>query len=254
MEARARGDAMKKWLIVPDTHIPFENKYHWALLLKTGQYLKPHGIVTLGDFVDCYSVSAHDRNPTRVRVLDEEIIAANERLTELQSLRPKEQIFIEGNHEDRLARYLMQKAPELFNMVKMQDLLKLKDRGVKFVPYRSHTTVGRLHITHEAGNCGAYAHYKALDTFQANIIIGHTHRLGYAVVGNAKGKAHVGAMVGWLGDVNKCDYMHKVKALRDWANGFGIGYEMTDGSVHVQPVPIVNGRVIVEGREIKVGT
>lgn len=245
---------MKRYLIIPDTHHPYCDMHAWSLVLKVGHLLKPHGIITMGDFVDCYSVSSHDKSPARVRVLDEEIINANERLTELQALSPKEQVFLEGNHEDRLKRYLMTHAPELFNLVKIQDLLKLKERNIKFVPYKEHTKIGKLFVTHDTGKSGKYAHLQALDAFQANVAIAHTHRVGYAIVGNAKGKAHVGCMLGWLGDIRRVDYMTKINALRDWAHGFGWMSETSDGNVHVQPIPIVNGRVVVEGREIKVGT
>ena len=106
-------------------------------------------------------------------------------------------------------------------------------------------------ITHDCGKAGKYAHYDAQAAFEGNAIIGHTHRLGYAVVGNADGKPHVGAMLGWLGDVEQVDYMHRIRALRDWAHGFGVGYMMPDGCVHVVPVPIINNTVIIEGKIIR---
>ena len=42
--------------------------------------------------------------------------------------------------------------------------------------------------------------------------------------------------------------MHEAKAS-DWVKGFGIGYlEPQTGIVHLQPVPIVNGRCVVNGK------
>jgi hypothetical protein len=89
-------------------------------------------------------------------------------------------------------------------------------------------------------------------TDQGNIeLSGNTHRISYMVEGNAKGESHVGASFGWLGDVTKTDYMHKVKANRDWALGFGIGYLRPDGIVHIVPVPIIKYSCIIEGELIK---
>lgn len=42
--------------------------------------------------------------------------------------------------------------------------------------------------------------------------------------------------------------MYKVKANRDWALGFGMGYLRENGFVYLQPVPIVEYSCVVEGR------
>lgn len=244
----AKPARLLRILFIPDCHIPYEDRKAWALMLKAARRLRPDTIVVLGDFLDFYSVSAHDKDPRRVRLLDEEIRCGNERLSELDALGATRKVFIKGNHEWRLERYLMTRAPELFNLVRMRDLLKLDERGWECVEYREHARIGRLYATHDAGKAGDRAHAQALADFQSNVVIGHTHRLGYAVVGSAKGKAHVGAMFGWLGDENRADYMHRIKALRDWAKGFGVGYmDQATGVVHVRPVPIVLGSVVLDG-------
>lgn len=219
-------------------------------MLKAAQHFKPDTIVVLGDFADFYSVSSHDKSPRRAALLEDELEAVGKGLEMLGQLGASKKHFVSGNHEDRLDRYLMKHAPALWGMCNVRDVLKLKDRGWTFTPYKEHLKLGKLHITHDAGKAGLYAHYDAQRAFEGNVILGHTHRLGYAVVGNAQGKPHVGAMLGWLGDVSKVDYMHRIRALRDWAHGFGVGYQTPDGAVHVQPVPIVNRSVVVDGRLI----
>ena len=47
-----------------------------------------------------------------------------------------------------------------------------------------------------------------------------------------------------VGDVRQVDYMFRVKANRDWALGFGVGYVRDNGFVYLQPVPIVEGVVV----------
>ncbi len=243
---------MKKILILPDLHAPYHDKKAFELVVKVGMSQKPDTIVTLGDFADFYCVSAHDRDPNRQGNLEWEVEAANRALDALDAIKPKNKIFIAGNHENRLERYLMQKAPELFNMVKISEILKLKKRGWKYIPYRSHATVGKLNLTHDIGSAGRGAVFRAIDTFQHNIVTGHTHRMAYIVEGNAKGEAHVSCSLGWLGDSAAADYMHTVKAHRDWCLGFGFGYETKSGVVHLQPVPIVNYSCVVGGRYYKV--
>lgn len=237
-----------KVLFVPDVHRPYHDEKAWQLLLKAGRAFKPDTLVVLGDFADFYCVSSHDKDPRRVRDLESEVTDVKVGLKELEGLGARRRIFISGNHEDRLSRYLMTKAPELFDTVKIPNVLNLK--GWEYVPYKAHVCVGKLNITHDTGRAGRTANLQSLDDFQDNVVIGHTHRIGYAVSGNAKGRPHVGAMFGWLGDVGQVDYMHRVKANRDWALGFGIGYLEPTGNIHLVPVPIVDYRVCLEGKLI----
>jgi predicted phosphodiesterase len=242
---------VKKVLIVPDVHVPYHDKRAWKLMLKAAGVINPDAIIIQGDFADFYAVSAHDKDPNRAKNLEFEVDAANSALDELDALGAKLKLFVAGNHENRLERYLATRAPELFNMVEIPKLFKLKDRGWKYTPYKSSTEYGKLNVTHDCGYSGQNAVQKALDTFQHNVTTGHTHRMAYLVQGNARGEAHVSASFGWLGDKDQADYMHKVKANRDWALGFGIGYRTAAGVVHLQPVPIINYQVVVEGQLVK---
>ncbi len=242
---------MKKILIIPDTHVPYHDKRAFDLVLKVGRDQKPDFVVTQGDFADFYSVSSHSKDPNRKRNLEFEIDEVNKELDKIDKLGAKVNVFVAGNHEDRLERFLKDKAPELFNMVRVTQLFKIKERGWRYVPYKSDTHIGKLYFTHDTGTAGATAHAKALDDYQYNIAIGHTHRMGYTIKGNARGEPHVGAMFGWLGDVKQVDYMHRIKASRDWCLGFGFGYLTDNGVVHVQPVPIINYTCVVGGKLYK---
>lgn len=243
---------LKRVLFVPDTHRPYHDKRACKLVMNVAKDVGVDCLVIGGDYADFYSVSSHSRNPNRARNLEYEVDSVNEGLDEFDALKPGHKIFIAGNHEDRLERYLQDKAPELFNMVKIEKLFKLKERGWDYIPYKDHVRIGKLYVTHDTGKAGKFAHYSALEDFQHSVVINHTHRMGYAVVGNASGAAHVGAMFGWLGDSNQVDYMHRIKAKRDWALGFGFGYlDPSNGNVYLDPVPIVNYTCVVNGKLYK---
>jgi predicted phosphodiesterase len=242
---------LEKILFIPDTHVPYHDKEAFNLMLKAGKAFKPDHVIILGDFADFYGVSSHSKDPNRALKLKEEIEATKEALDQVVSIGAKNNVFVSGNHEDRLERYLRDKAPELFNFISIPKILELKEKGFKYIPYKQAYKIGKLNVTHDTGVAGRYAHYKALDTFQHNIIIGHTHRIGYAVEGDAQGQRHLGAMLGWLGDVNEIDYMHQVKARKEWSLGFGTGHMDTKtGVVYVTPLPIINGTVLIEGELI----
>jgi predicted phosphodiesterase len=242
---------LEKILFIPDCHVPYHDKDAFNLMLKAAKAFKPDHIVILGDFADFYGVSSHSKDPNRALKLKEEIEETKKALDQVIAIGAKNNVFVAGNHEDRLERYLRDRAPELFNFISIPKILELKEKGFKYVPYKQAYKIGKLNVTHDTGVAGRYAHYKALDTFQHNVIIGHTHRIGYAVEGDAQGQRHLGAMLGWLGDVSEIDYMHQVKARKEWSLGFGTGHMDTKtGVVYVTPLPIINGTVLIEGKII----
>lgn len=243
-----KGEKLEKILFIPDCHVPYHDVLAYNLMMKVAKDFKPDHVIILGDYADFYAVSAHDKNPKRANQLDEETTKAVDMLWEIKDLGAKNNVFISGNHEDRLTRYLMQKAPALYKSLDIPKVLALDKMGFTFVPYRSHYQLGKLFITHDTGKAGYNAHKQALDAFHRSIVIGHTHRFGVIIQGDANGDKHVGAMFGWLGDVNQVDYMHNINAIKDWTLGFGVGYmNPKNGYVYLQPVPIVRYSCVLNG-------
>lgn len=240
---------LRSVLLVPDLHAPYHDQNAWELMLDVARDLKPDTVICIGDFMDCYSVSSHSKDPGRAGFLKDEIEVGNVLRQQLDDLRPDEKVFVEGNHCDRLRRYLQDKAPELFGTVSIPTLLGLDVNGWQFVPYKDHVRRGAVHYTHDTGHAGRYAAYRSLDTYQHSVVTGHTHRLAYIVEGNAVGECKLSAQFGWLGDVTKVDYLQRAKVRKDWALGFGVGYEDSEtGHCFWQPVPIVDYRCVVNGK------
>ncbi len=239
-------------LIVPDTHRPYHDKRAWALFLKAAALVKPEHVVVIGDFADFYAVSSHSKDPHRATQLDVELQDVLVGLDELDALGAEHKIYVGGNHCDRLARYLQDKAPQLFGVVGIPQLLKLAERGWRYVPYRNDTKLGKIHLTHDVGASGRTATFKALDTYQHSIVTGHAHRMQYIVEGNATGEFKLSAQFGWLGDIAKVDYMHRAVATKNWALGFGYGYlDPTTNYVYLVPVPIVNYTCLINGTVVR---
>lgn len=209
------------------------------------ELFKADTVVIMGDWIDCLAVSHWSKDPTRVMSLKQE---ADQAKRYLDRITAKRKIYIAGNHEDRLQRYLQEKAPELLWFVDIPSLLDLETKGWEYVPYKASTTIGKIHLTHDVGSAGRYNVYKALDTFQTSVVTAHTHRLAYVVEGDATGGCQVSTQFGWLGDVEQIGYMHEINAKRNWALGFGYGYhQRSSGLVYLVPAPIVNYTVAVEG-------
>ena len=237
----------ERLFFLSDVHAPYEDKRALGLALDAMEHFKPHVVVVVGDLIDCLPVSHFPRNPERMLPggLKGEVDYVGRILDRIEAPR---KLYIAGNHEDRLQRYLMDKAPELMAFTDIPRLLELERRGWEYTPYKESTKVGHLHITHDVGSAGRYNVYKALDTFQSSIVTGHTHRLGYVVEGDATGKRQVSAQFGWLGDYSQIGYMHRINAQRNWAHGFGTGiHDTKTGYVYLRPHPIVDYTCEVDG-------
>jgi UDP-2,3-diacylglucosamine pyrophosphatase LpxH len=235
----------ERLFFISDLHAPYEDKRAVALTFDALEHFKPDVVVVMGDFVDCLAVSHFSKDPARVYGLEHEIRHAQKLLDRIEA---KRKIYVAGNHEDRLQRYLMEKAPEVIPFVNIPKLLDLEAKGWEYVPYKDSTRIGKLHITHDVGSAGRYNVYKALDSFQANVVTGHTHRLAYIVEGDALGSSQVSVQFGWLGDFAQVDYMHRVTARRNWAHGFGTGiHDTVTGYVYLKAHPIVDYTCEVDG-------
>lgn len=246
------SQSLETWLWFHDAHIPFHNVKAWNIMLNVAADLNVDGISNVGDMADFYAVSSHRKDPNRMLGFDKELEVVNECFDELDSLGAKRKEFFGGNHEDRLIRYLQDRAPELFNLVQIPDLFHLEDRGWEYTPYKESKQIGKIWATHDIGVSTKYAVFRAAETFMHSNVTGHTHRMTQTIQGDATGKKFISTSFGWLGDPEQCDYMHKVKARRDWANGFGIGYMNKDtGDTYFQPIPIFDDQAVVNGKIYK---
>lgn len=209
---------------------------------------KPDLVVFIGDFGDNYSVSSHPKDPAIKDLLMDEVAAVNAELLKVEAIVGECAVFIEGNHEDRLRRYLWDKAPKLLGTTSIKELYKLGDRGWKHVPYRSAHHINNVCYTHDLGRAGVNSARATLLDYGGNIVFGHTHRGCVYYQGETRGSAHFALNVGWLGDVKSIDYMHQAKAKRDWQLGFGTVIHEGPKRAFARFHPIVRGQCEVDGR------
>lgn len=230
---------MKRVVVVNDIHIPFHDiaVVDWAINFI--EFLNPHEIVLNGDVVDCYTISAFDRNPLTSSTLLDEIDEARRLMERLEWIPIK--WWLGGNHEDRLRRYIWRKAPELGVLPELEfpSLFKLKDHGFKWRNYGEIHKVGKLHVTH--GNIArkhsgetARAHF---EQFGKSVLVGHTHRLG-AFYKTRLGRPYVAFENGCLCRLDP-EYLNSP----DWQQGLSVVHvEEKTGEFSVQQIPIYRRR------------
>lgn len=239
---------MERILFIPDCHFPYVDRAAWAVMLRCAEIFKPHRIVQMGDFVDCFTVSDHSKDPRRGTQLEAELVASNEALDELDALGAEHKHITWGNHENRLYRYLCDRAPALLDTVRIEKLLRLDERGWTHSAFGTSFRIGNLYVTHSVnGQAGENAHHRAGARFQKSVVIGHTHRIAHKVFGNVTGERFTASMFGWVGQELEATYNHDAEKSAMWSHGFGIGYMLPSGDVHVQVVPIVGRHAVLNG-------
>jgi metallophosphoesterase superfamily enzyme len=96
-------------LLWPDTHAPYHNVRAVELVLKVIEDLKLHELIIMGDFADCYAVSSHGKHAKMQHQLLQEIDKCNELLDLVDLATTAKKVYLMGNHEHRLERFIFDK-------------------------------------------------------------------------------------------------------------------------------------------------
>ncbi len=168
---------MRKWIVLNDLHIPFQDKVCVKLALDFIKRVRPYGVILLGDIVDFYQISRFAKDPSRANLLQDDIDEAVNFLRELSKLASNIH-YLRGNHEARLQKFLWSTSPCLSSLDSLQvpSLLKFKELGVTYHPDRfkvgDMTFIHGKFVRRHAGY-SAKAHY---DKYGVTMMHGHTHR------------------------------------------------------------------------------
>lgn len=242
--------SLETHIVVPDTHRPFHDERAEEVVHRVIEVIKPDEIDLMGDYADFFDISNFPKPPDRKHNLKSEVASVRRGLRVFEGHGVKRLNFITGNHERRLARYLGEKAPELYGLVDLETLLGLEKWTV--TPYNDHHIVGKFHLTHDCGYYGRRAHEQSRDAYEGNVGMGHNHTLAVSYKSNLKRSTHVGISFGWLGDVEQVDYLHRARAAA-WTLGFGVlTHEKKTGLVFAQAIPIIDYTAIVNGNLVRV--
>ena len=226
-------------------------------------------IVLLGDHLDVAEWST--KYPRPLELIDTTRPALAEVhwwIRQLREAAPSASIrFLEGNHEARIGRLLVEGAPPAATVTAPGEdgpalgvvrLLGLDALGVEYVgPYGASTYLwDRVRVCHgsvvrSGGGATAAAVVRAATT---STIFGHVHRVEIAArrVPGPGGARTVWAMSpGCLCRVDGA-VPSGTKGIEDWQQGLGvIAIDETTGAVHCQAVPIFEGRLVWDGEAMQ---
>ena len=177
-----------------DIHAPFADRQALALDYQIVKYMQPHVIVVGSDFADFPTISAYSPDPE----LDDDDILDNLRphwwahIDALNAAAPNAiKVWISGNHEDRLWRYIDETAPQIRNTTReaFVDLIRYQG-NVLYLGRIAEIDVGPLTVLHGDSSCiGDMAARKLLTArrFQRSYMFGHNHKdTNYTTSGQEK--------------------------------------------------------------------
>ena len=228
----------KNFIVISDIHFPYHDPKA-INAVKRFIKAKPVDIVVFnGDILDMYDVSSFDKSPDRINSLQEELNMAMKLFGDIRKELPEaEMVYVEGNHEYRLKRYLM-RHPELFSLEALQlpNLLRLDKFNIQYTdkPYY----LGNLKVTH-GSIVRKFAGYTAKAEMEKNDCSGissHTHR------GSAYYRQTPTRYLAWYESFCLCDIHPEYVVDPDWQQGFIFG-KVNKDSFSVMPIPIVQGKL-----------
>ena len=244
-------------LNIPDCHIPWHDKAAYTVMLTIAKDLnekvKPlDQINIMGDFADFHGVKLHPKMPYEMSLketLRDEIRQVYLAVKQLRDMFPEAEInYIEGNHEQRLQRYLVQKAPELFDFVTLPELLKFDTLGIRYYPYGRGQLVQCLdtdyHLRHAPYNAGKHTAASTAHNKGISLGFGHTHRKQSYTFKTAMNQEISCYSMGWLGDETAPIFNYI--DTDNWSKGFQIVYSV-DGLPIIHTVDIRDHKAVYNG-------
>src|SRR3990167_4185660 len=234
---------------------------------------QPDFAVLNGDGLDFPTISRFDRNPVNPTSIRAEVEGFKAYLREKSRiLGPNcHKHFNEGNHEDRLRKYLWRQAPALSDLggLSLQSLLDLGDWS--YTPYYDPMNVANgspdaspgidisgLLVIHgcEARKWSGMTARECYNQFGGSGITGHTHRLAAFYHTKFDGGGDDGirelATYVWLEGGCMCSLTPPYEPAPDWQQGFVAGYLLPDGGASVRfdirQVPIIHNKFMWNGQ------
>ena len=234
-------------LWISDIHIPNQNNKAIELAIEDGIKEKVTCIILGGDVMDNTPFTSHDAPPPSPDDVRDYFEMTQQFLEYLRSKFPKIHIvWIEGNHDNWISRWLMKKAPILFNdpYYHLPQRLDLKKYSIDFYEQEVILQMGKLSASH--GHTivrGVFAPVNAARGVfmrtKSNYIIGHVHATSIHHESNIKGEQIGCFSVGCLCELSPSYDPHNTKHNL----GYAIIKVEKDGNFIVLNKTIINGKV-----------
>lgn len=249
-----------RWGIIwGDMHAPFHDRRAIDLLFEFTNYAKPDFHINIGDLINCGAVSSHNTNNLIMRVknpIDQDFDYAAYYWDALRKASPKaDLIWIEGNHEDMVRRY-NERQPETRKIVDIQEQLRVKERGITYVPYLTQRNnpfvLGGMRFIH-GWFTNKYHAAKTVEVMGKHVCYGHSHDVQSFTKqepGSLAPRAHC---VGHLSNERSAAMFYQ-RTPNNWSKAFGVfQYDPDERYFAVEVKDLGNYRFSWAGKMWKAG-
>lgn len=234
-------------LVVPDQHYPFEDEVCINVILKACKRLKPDYFINLGDALDFWQVSRFTKSPYRRDSIADDIERFCNDLDRFDDALPMKtkKIFIEGNHEHRVSRYIAELAPEVVDLVRpLEDICDFEKRGWEYYRYGEMCRIGDTLFMHGDLH-GQNVSMAMIRKYGINTVHGHAHTAGIRWHQDAD-RQIFSMNCGHVSNPHKQPYLYG--GVNNWTQGFGVVMFTDDLSVAWPTfVPIIDGEAKLPG-------
>jgi hypothetical protein len=248
----------ERWLILPDTQIPFHDQKSLDAVLSYASEIHWDGIIQLGDFMDWDFISRWSKENARKiegqRFL-EEYLHGNAVLDQIQTaVRTQNKdahiVIIEGNHDWRIENVVDQ-TPALEGLIEMERNLRLAERNITYWRYWTHRKpfiIGKAWFIH-GEYIGTHHAKKMAESFHRNVFYGHTHDVMSYTKTTAWGDS---IMCSSLGTLSVLDLEYMGHRPSNWQQAFAEFFFQSNGNFNHYVTNIVeNEFVAINGRKYK---
>ena len=234
-----------------DFQFPFEDGNVFSSFLTFLASETPDRIVLTGDIVDLTSVSAYDKDPRLGMPVQQELQHAHNRLAEIRAASgpDAEILFLYGNHEARMSKWLAKRAPELVGlldangveMLSLENLLRLDSLEIKPVIDQKPVFSGPEHLrsyykitedliathgTYSRNTGGGASIAPIADAAGVSVVGGHDHSqgIGFRTIGgfaDIPEKRIAAISTGMMCQRTELGYLAQHQVSR-WSAGFAV--------------------------------
>jgi predicted phosphodiesterase len=192
-------------LIISDIHFPNHDVKALGKALEYGKANKINCIVINGDLLDNEPFTNHDAPPPNSSDVRDWFQMTEDFLDMLISEFKCPIYFVEGNHDAWYMRYLMKKAPVLFNdqYYTLSARLKLREKNIVWIPQTSVLMIGKLPVTH--GHMIVKGFFSPVNPakgvynkIKGSMLIGHCHTTSEHSESNLQGDLNTTYSIGCL--------------------------------------------------------
>ena len=237
-----------------DAQVPYHDPRVVSIIAQVISDMKPCYHIELGDRFDFHCITTKflkKASPVDQLLRDRDTV----RLQFAETMPHVEHtVYIEGNHEDRLLRYILSKAPELEAFTQDGEALDVKTflgiPEIEYVgPYGAAWILGGKKyslVCKHGDRVNKYAAFSELDDEGSSGISGHTHRMQVFAHTDRSGSHawySMPCMCNIVGKNTPPGYKKGENSVRNWQQGFAIGY-FDEDVFNIYPVVVTDGKCV----------